>query len=141
MLAAAALIIGTGLTYIVVGLFTGADHQQDVRLNTFGVAVFGTVTASFPKEHGTIEYVFQASGRTLSAASSVSGPNARPEQLRPGDKVRVVYDRRDPSVSCACSPSEDLANQQANNWALALFGGFAAAVVVFMTLTRTGRPG
>ena len=126
-------LVGAGLAFGLVNLITNADHQKEVRLSRSGVIADGAVTATFPQDHGTIEYTFSASGRKFSGAGSVSGSNPRPEQLRPGDPVRIVYN---PAVSCACSPTADLANAKGDNLGLGLFGGVAAGVVAFMWVTR-----
>ena len=133
---ALAAVVGGVLALGLVNVLASSEQRMDVRLASSGSAVDGTVTGSFPLEHGSIEYKFEAAGRSFSGAGHVSGSNPRPAQLRPGDKVRIVYDPTDPQVSCACSPRDDLDNARRNNLALALFGGFAAGVIAFMALTK-----
>jgi hypothetical protein len=136
VLVAIAILVGSGLTFGVVTILSADSHRQEAQLAERGAIVIGRVTGSFPTEHGTIEYTYVVDGHTYTGGGRVSGSNPRPEQLRPGDNIRIVYDPKAAHVSCACSPQDDLANERRDNLGLALFGGFIAGALVFLASAR-----
>jgi Protein of unknown function (DUF3592) len=139
--AAGVLVLGGGLAYLAIVSLTQPDLQKSRQLAANGATATGRVTATFPQNHGTLEYVYDVGGSTFTGAGSVSGANPRPEQLKPGDSIAIVYDRRHPEVSCACSPEVDLASAGIDNIAISAFIGAALAVLVFVGLTILTLPG
>jgi hypothetical protein len=90
--------------WIVCGLIAAvlisvADHSNQViysRLVRQGVVVHATVTRTEPSNHGAVFYSFVADGRTFESGAASNRPNPDASELKPGDRIHVVYDARDP---------------------------------------------
>jgi hypothetical protein len=132
------------LAFGAVSLISANDRSKGQTLSQRGIETVGTVTGSFPQDHGTISYTFQDNAGVIrSGGGSVSGANPRPEALSSGSKVQVRYDSQDSAVSCACDPAADLDNARRDNLGLTFFVGFAALILSFAGLTvrrQRGRP-
>lgn len=131
--------------WVVCGLIAAVlisvmDHSNQVfysRLIERGVVVDARVTRTEPSEHDTVYYSFPADGKTFESASPADSPNPEASQLKSGDRLRVVYDARDPHASCACDPRQ-LAAPSAwwRRLIAGLFLGSIVAVVLAMSLQR-----
>ncbi|HTQ69578.1 MAG TPA: DUF3592 domain-containing protein [Solirubrobacteraceae bacterium] len=95
------------------------------RLQEHGVVVKGTVTRTEPSNHDMVFYSYTADGKRFESSSAAGPPN--PSTLRPDERIHVVYDARDPSVSCACSPVAEGASYAW--WRLGLIGLFLGLIV------------
>jgi len=103
------VFVGVWLVCGAVGalMITALDYgNQKVysQLEKHGVVVDAVVTGTEPNNHNTVFYSFLANGRRYSSGDRSWPPNPDASQLTVGGRVYVVYDRRDPSVSCACDP-------------------------------------
>jgi len=104
------------------------------RLERHGVVVSATVTSTELSNHGIVHYRFAADGRTHFAADSPDSPNPPVEHIKPGDRLHVVYDARDPKSSCACDPRE-LA--KASTWWRTLIGGLFLASIIALLIAAS----
>jgi hypothetical protein len=126
--------------WIVCGLIAAvlisvADHSNQViysRLVGHGVVVHATVTRTEPSNHGAVFYSFVADGRTFESGAASNRPNPDASKLKPGDRIPVVYDARDPNVSCACDPRELAASSV---WWRRIIGGLFLGSIVALVLT------
>ena len=107
-------VVGLGALWVlgacVVGtwirLVDGPVRHPYADLVLHGVPVTGTVTAL--GVHGAIFYSFPVNGSTFQGQGHDDlQPVGR--SRRAGDAVQVVYDVRDPTRSCACSPANVVA--------------------------------
>jgi hypothetical protein len=71
-----------------------------------GQRISATVTRVEPQNHNTVYYKYYAEGRPYDSDGNAWPPNPEARDLKPGDKILVVYDVRNPGVSCACNPQE-----------------------------------
>jgi hypothetical protein len=80
-----------------------------------------------PEDHNTVFYRFVVAGRTYDTSGPSHLPNPPARYLAPGQRITVVYDRLDPTNSCACTPDKAWDSSPAAN---VLFpGGFFALVL------------
>ena len=105
------------------------------QLEKHGVAVKGTVTRTEPSNHDMVFYAYTADAKTFESSSAAGPPN--PSTLRPGERIHVVYDARDPSVSCACSPRAEGASYAW--WRLVLIGLFLGSIVAVVLTVNIQR--
>ena len=95
------------------------------------------VTRAMPDNHDTIEYAFQV-GEGIYTGSDYAGLNRNPRSadLHSGDPVRIAYDRRDPSISCACDPQSDFNYFVVQLVVLAAGAGLVSALLVILLISR-----
>jgi hypothetical protein len=109
------------------------DRSISNALEKYGVTVEALVTKTDPGDHNTVYYAFTASdGRPYRSASAAEPPNPDASQLRVGDRIHVVYDRRNPHLSCACNPRE---NYKGTQWWREAFGAFFVTSIIALALT------
>jgi hypothetical protein len=120
---------------IAAVLVSVLDHSNQViysRLVKHGVVVKAIVTGTEPSNHNTVFYSFTANGRTFESGDFSDPPNPDASKLKPGDRIHVVYDARDPNVSCACDPHQPAA---ASAWWRRLIAGLFLASLIAGVLT------
>ncbi len=131
--------------WIVCGAFgalllIGLDYRNQAtysQLEQHGVAVMARVTGTEPANHNTVLYSFVANGKTYSSGDRSELPNPYAGQLSVGDRVHVVYDRLNPTVSCACDPHRAAAPSRWWRRLLAgLYIGSVIAVVITLGIRR-----
>ncbi len=135
-LGVAFLLIWLGCGVIGALLISAMDHSNQAlysRLEHHGVAVNAVVTGTQPSNHNTVFYSFVADGRTYSSSDVSWPPNPEASQLAVGDKVYVVYDARDPNVSCACDPRAAAVPAQ---WWRRLIAGLFLGSIIAVVITR-----
>ena len=92
----------------------------------------GTVTNKQPENHRHVGYTFTVGNQSYSGEGAVGDTFDR---IRPGDKVRVTYDRRNPSLSMLMGSASDIYKQATLMSAIfALLMGFPSGIVVFLLL-------
>jgi len=131
-------IVATLLIHVV-----DSPQQTDfARIAADPADTVGLVTLADPGNHDSFLYRYRAGHRRYTGGSY---PQARiqPEaaSLHDGQTLSVVYDRRDPALSCACDPR---VSADQNHWWQALIGGLfitsiAAAVMTLTAARRRGR--
>lgn len=119
---------------LLISIADSSNQALYTRLERHGVTVSAVVTRTEPSNHGIVYYRFAADGRTHSAADSADSPNPPVEQIKPGDRLHVVYDGRDPEYSCACDPRE-LA--KASAWWRQLIGGLFLASIIALIIAAS----
>jgi len=92
----------------------------------------GTVTNKQPDNHRLVGYTFTIDNQSYSGEGAVGDAFDR---IRPGDKVRVTYDPRNPSMSMLMGSASDIYKQTTLMSAIfALVTGFPLGIVVFLLL-------
>ncbi|KAA2254488.1 hypothetical protein F0L68_30370 [Solihabitans fulvus] len=69
-----------------------------------GIHSEAVVTETEPENRNTVHYEFHAAGQTYARVGSADPPNPLARELSVGNRIRIVYDSRDPNQSCACEP-------------------------------------
>lgn len=90
---------------LYVGMSSG-DRSLGQRLQAHGVAVTGTFIRNSPNGHGEIEYSYIAADGHRYVATSPAEDPTTPAARTAGGPVRVVYDSRNPGISCNCDPRQ-----------------------------------
>ena len=75
------------------------DWQKWDGLARHGVATAGRVENKEPENHNSIRYSYSVNGNHYSGPGSAGGENPSFDQLQIGDRVKVMYDSRDPAQS------------------------------------------
>lgn len=96
----------SALATVFLVLATAPQRNLHTTLSSHGRATTGTVSQSEPDNHDTISYTFVVGGRGYGETDAALPPNPDASHLHPGDHVHVVYDIRDPNLSCACDPRQ-----------------------------------
>ncbi len=117
---------------LLISVADSSNQAFYARLERSGVVVSAVVTRTEPSNHGIVGYRFVADGQTHFAAAPADSPNPAVEQIKPGDRLHVVYDARDPKYSCACDPSE---LTRASDWWRRLIGGLFLGAIVALVLS------
>jgi hypothetical protein len=115
------------------------DHSNQVlyaRLVRHGAPTAATVTRTQPHNHSTVFYSFVVAGRTYSSADVSRAPNPEAANLRRGNRIRIVYDTRNPNVSCACDPH---ALRVGNQWWRRAIGALWVSSVIAVVITLNLR--
>lgn len=89
----------------------------------------------------TSYYTFMVNGKSYYTGGSVGGFNPPARELSEGSTVQIVYDPRDPKVSCTCDPSTLV--QSSTSYALSAATGVAAlgiAAAVYWWFVHRRRP-
>lgn len=128
----------TVLAATVMGALDWSNQQRYLALIHHGATISATVTRTDPADHNSVYYTFSTGGERYSSADSSEQPNPSAGALRVGQSLAVVYDVRNPNVSCACDPRD---GARAGAWWRQLLGGaFVSSVVaVVITLGRRRR--
>ena len=90
----------------------------------------GTVTGKYPENHRHVGYTFTVGNQSYSGEDAVGDAFDR---TKPGDKVRVTYDPKDPSTSMLMGSASDIYKQEL--LLSAIFGviaGFPAGFTTFL---------
>lgn len=95
------IALGIGVAVLVVG-----DYMQASELAKNGETTSAVVLRVDPKAHNLVEYRYSVGERTYVGSGPADGPDGVASELAPGRSVRIVYSRRDPSVSCDCIPAQ-----------------------------------
>ena len=77
-------------------------------LTTRGIQTEGVVTDTDPQNHRTVHYSYTVNQQSYSYGGFSGDINRRFEDIKPGDKVPVVYDSLRPDVSTLGDPSDQL---------------------------------
>jgi hypothetical protein len=126
---------------LIVFLDQGNQRSYgDLKKN--GAPVLAIVTATAPSNHDTVYYSFKVNGRRYSTGDFSLPPNPDATHLVVGGHVYVTYDRRNPTISCACDPFRAAA--PAVWWRRALVGiaggSVWAIIITIAILRRANRP-
>jgi hypothetical protein len=108
------------------------------RLVTNGVVTEGWITLKEPDNHQNVRYSYVVNSETYSCIGH-GGQGGLPSfgNLQVGQKVRVVYDKTDPTVSSLGDPAEHLkSGNLLMVWASILFPTFIMAVLWYKGLWR-----
>lgn len=140
-LAAGVAMVAAGL--FVWTFFTVVSWRQDriwAAMAERGRQTTGIVTAAHPDQHDTVEYRYRVGQQQYTGDGGTDPPNPDAADLRPGQTLRVVYLADDPSVSCACDPADDLANDRLSAWVGGPVMGLWAGFLALMLLRHAARP-
>ncbi len=125
------------------GIHTLDSSQQDdfARIAAHPVSTEGVVTLSDPSNHDSFLYRYRVSQHDYTGGSYPQAsiqPDAA--SLHIGQALSVVYDRQDPTLSCACDPH---VSADQNHWWQTLFAGFfiTSIVAAVATLSAARRMG
>lgn len=125
-LAVVAMLAGMSAGTVSFAL-TSSQASDLEGLAKSGVRSSAIVTRSLPEQHNSVEYSFIVGGRTYSGGGFADPPNPSADHLAPGDSVRIVYQPRNPSDSCACTPASEAPGQRLFPLQMAFFIGLGAA--------------
>ncbi|MDQ1674794.1 MAG: hypothetical protein QOC98_3356 [Frankiaceae bacterium] len=95
------------------------------------------MTGTRPRDHNTVVYSYEVGGRTYADGSFAHPPNPEARELSVGDRIHVVYDARDPSVSCACNPRDEA---KASQWWRRLIAGLFLGSLVSLVIVLNLEP-
>jgi hypothetical protein len=128
-----ALWLTTGsIAALVSSAMDYSNQHVYQRLHDYGVQTRATVTRTDPADHNGVEYTFTVGGRRYTGGWFSDPPNPPAGELSVGGPVIIVYDSRDPSISCACDPADSV---KANDWWRRLLGGLFLSSVVSVVIT------
>ena len=83
-----------------------ASNWQGFRLHDHGVSVSATVVKLSPAQHNGLVYQFTAAdGQRYQVGGYADGREGDAAHLSVGQRITVVYDRRNPQTSCYCDPA------------------------------------
>ena len=128
----------TGSVLFVVAFSSNASVLGQMNaLRTSGLETTGTVLNLQPHNGVCYSYVVGASAYTGCHDANYPGEHAA--TLTVGQQIHVVYDRNDPSLSCACQPGPEYASRAVGPFALAVLGGFGPALIASLELRKRRR--
>lgn len=100
----------------------------------------GTLVSKHPEDRQKVDYTFQVGNQTYSGRGAVGDDF---ERLKPGDKVKIVYDSSDPNLSIILGSPSDIYKQALfMSSVFAILVGFPAAflmVTIFRLLKGRHR--
>lgn len=130
--------LGCGvIAAVAIGLLDHSNQADLHRLDRYGVVVQARVTGTRPRDHNTVVYSYEVGGRTYADGSFAHPPNPEARELSVGDRIHVVYDARDPSVSCACNPRDEA---KASQWWRRLIAGLFLGSLVSLVIVLNLEP-
>jgi hypothetical protein len=127
---------------IAISALDHSNQKVYAQLERHGVVVAATVTRTDPSNHNTVYYTFTVDGQTYNSADRAWPPNPEASRLAVGGSVYVVYDSRNPTISCACDPhAAAIPNQWWRRSITGLYLGSVIAVVITISVYRRRRGG
>ena len=101
----------------------------------------GTVTNKLPDNHRHVEYSFSVNNQSYSGEGAVGDAF---DEISPGDKVRVTYDPKDPSLSMLMGSASDIYKQATIVSAVFAIlvgfpGGFGTFLIIRLLKEHIGR--
>jgi hypothetical protein len=115
-----------------ISALDSSNQRAYSELEQHGLVVQATVTATDPGNRNTVYYSFIAHGQTYESGDRAWPPNPEASQLKVGERIHVVYDSRNPNVSCACDPHQAAAPSA---WWRRLIAGLFLGSIVAIVLT------
>ncbi|WP_190867732.1 DUF3592 domain-containing protein [Actinomadura sp. RB99] len=133
------LIVGA-FFYVVISTVDHSNHHLYAVLDKRGVHARATVTRTAPNDHNTVYYTFTVSGTIYSSSDLADPPNPDASHLHVGDQIQIVYDIRDPHLSCACDPHAEKPYDQLFPVIVALFSAtFFVGIYMVSWILRRNR--
>jgi len=127
---------------IAISALDHSNQKVYVQLEKRGVVIAATVTRTEPSHHNTVYYTFAVDGKTYNSADRAWPPNPEASRLVVGGSVYVVYDSRNPTISCACDPRAAAnPNQGWRRSIVGLYGGSVIAAVITVGVYRRRQHG
>ncbi len=127
----------TAAVFALIAALDGSNQQRYEALIHHGSTTKAIVIGTDPSNHDTVSYSFSVAGQRYSSSDRSDPPNPPAGLLRVGQAITVVFDVRDPNVSCACNPRDGAAG---GRWWTRLFAGaFVSSVVAVLLTLRLHR--
>ena len=129
-------VIWTLLALVATLVIHDLDTPQQndfARIAAHPITTPGLVTLSDPSNHDSFLYRYRV-GQYSYTGGSYPQARVQPEaaSLHVGQALSVVYDRRDPALSCACDPG---VSADQNHWWQALLAGLFLSSIVAVVAT------
>jgi hypothetical protein len=102
-----ALWLGIALVFFIGGVFS-LEVPKYCRLARNGVEARAIVVAKEPDNHFFVRYSYEVDRRVYVGIGNVGRGNAKFEELKEGDSLRVYYDPTNPDDSLLIDPKRQL---------------------------------